>query len=97
MQQDVQEFCLLFLEALEKKMKDIPELDGQLNKLFEGKTITLIKCLDVDYESKRAEKFVELQLMVKGCHTIYESLDLFITVSNSLVLTNHIGRNTRWR
>ncbi len=61
-------------------MKDLKEIDGEINRLFEGRTINFIKCLNVDYESKRPEKFIELQLMVKGCHSIYESLDLFITV-----------------
>lgn len=59
-------------------MNETKELDGELNKLFEGKTVNYIKCLNVDYESKRTEKFTELQLMVKGCNSIYESLDCMV-------------------
>lgn len=36
-QQDVQEFCCLLLEALDAKTKGIPEVEGKINELFEVK------------------------------------------------------------
>jgi len=34
-QQDVQEFCILLLAALENKTKGIDEVEGKINDLFE--------------------------------------------------------------
>lgn len=37
-----------------------------------------VKCLEVDFKSERHESFHEIQLMVKGMSSIYESLDSYI-------------------
>ena len=43
--------------------------------------VNYLKCLDVDYESKREESFTEIQLGTKGMKDIYESLDFYVQVS----------------
>lgn len=75
-QHDVQEFNILLADLLEKKMKGTSS-EGTFSKLFEGKLINYIKCIQVDYSSNKEEKFTDLQLTVKGCKNIYESLKLF--------------------
>jgi ubiquitin carboxyl-terminal hydrolase 7 len=39
-----------------------------------GVICSYIRCVDVTYESKREEDFYDVQLDVKGCKDIYESL-----------------------
>jgi ubiquitin C-terminal hydrolase len=75
-QHDVQEFNLLLSDVMEKKMKGTPG-EGTFSKLFEGKLINYIKCVNVDYKSEKEEKFNDLQLTVKGCKNIYESLNVY--------------------
>ena len=41
-------------------------LQDQLKRLFCGKMESYIKCVSVDYESRRGEEFWDLQLNVKG-------------------------------
>ena len=36
------------------------EVQGTYAKLFEGKLQNVIKCINIDYESKRDEKFLTL-------------------------------------
>ncbi len=64
MQHDVQEFNLLLGELMEKKMKGTPG-EGTFSRLFEGKLMNYIECLDVDYKSEKEERFCDLQLTVK--------------------------------
>lgn len=75
-QHDVQEFNLLLSDVMEKKMKGTPG-EGTFSKLFEGKLINYIKCVNVEYKSEKEEKFNDLQLTVKGCKNIYESLNVY--------------------
>ena len=58
-------------------MKGTPA-EGTYARLFEGTMLNAIKCKYVDFCSSREEKFIELQLNVKGCSNIYESLDKYI-------------------
>ena len=72
MQHDVQEFLRVLLEKLEIKMKGTC-VEGQISKLFEGKTVSYIKCKNVDYTSSRAESFYDIQLSIKDKKDILES------------------------
>ena len=56
MQHDVQEFCRVLLDSLEKKMKGT-ESEKVLADLFNGKLKSFIRCINVDYESAREEDF----------------------------------------
>ena len=75
-QQDVQEFSFMFLDAIEKICKNL-EIEDLSKKLFEGKMENFIKCVFIDFESKREEVFSDVQLVVKDKKNIYESLDFF--------------------
>jgi len=68
------------LAALENKTNGIDEVEGQINELFEGEVMSIIQCKNVDVKSVKQEKFLEIQLMVKGMGNIYDSLDYFIQV-----------------
>lgn len=76
-QHDVQEFNMVLSDIMEKKMKGT-ESENTFKYLFEGKQLSYIKCLDVDYESNRSECFNDIQLTVKGCKGLYESFDNYI-------------------
>jgi ubiquitin carboxyl-terminal hydrolase 7 len=61
-QQDVQEMMRVLLEKLEDKMKGT-QADGYIKALFAGSIRSFIKCVDVDYESKREEDFYDIQVI----------------------------------
>ncbi len=76
LQQDVQELNRVLCDRIEEKMKGTP-VAGTIKTLFAGKTLSYIKCVDVDYSSSREEDFYDLQLDVKGCKNIMESFDKY--------------------
>ncbi len=76
LQQDVQELNRVLCDRIEEKMKDTP-VAGTIKSLFAGKTLSYVKCVDVDYSSSREEEFYDLQLDVKGCKNIMESFDKY--------------------
>lgn len=55
------------------------EVQGTYARLFEGKLQNVIKCINIDYESKREEKFLTLQLNVKDNFTIEDSIREYIS------------------
>ena len=63
----------VLIDKLEDKMKGTP-LDGTLKDLFCGRICSFIRCLHVSYESKRVEDFYDIQLDVRGCKDVLESL-----------------------
>ena len=78
-QHDAQELNRVLFDALEEKMKGTTS-EGILDEMFKGEFMNYIKCINVDYSSNRVETFYDLQLVVKGCKTIYESLDEYVSV-----------------
>lgn len=81
MQHDAQEFLRVLLDKLEHKMKGTC-VAGTIPKLIEGKTISYIKCKNVDYTSSRTETFYDIQLNVKGFRTIMESFRHYVKTEN---------------
>ncbi|GLC41652.1 hypothetical protein PLESTB_000692700 [Pleodorina starrii] len=79
MQHDVQELNRVLCEKLEEKMKNT-KVEKAINELFEGHTYNFIECINVSYKSTRKESFMDLQLDVKGCRTIYDSFDKYTEV-----------------
>lgn len=75
-QHDVQEFNMMLSDLMEKKMQGT-KAEGSFKYLFEGKILNSIQCIDYDYTSKKEEIFSDLQLNVKGCRNMYESLNKF--------------------
>lgn len=65
------------LDRLEEKMKKTP-VDGMVQRLFEGKVQSYIRCIDVDFSSKREEAFYDIQLDVKGCKNLYQSFERYV-------------------
>lgn len=55
-------------------------LQDQLKRLFCGKMESYIKCVNVDYESRRGEEFWDLQLNVKGFKNLRESFEDLVAV-----------------
>lgn len=52
----------------------------QLKRLFCGKMESYIKCVNVDYESRRPEEFWDLQLNVKGKNNLRASFEDLVAV-----------------
>lgn len=78
-QHDVQEFNCVLSDTLDRKMKGT-EVEGTCARLFEGVMTNFIECLNVDYKSTREEKFIDLQLNVKGCSSLMESFSKYLEV-----------------
>lgn len=78
-QHDVQELKSILTDNLETKMKGTPA-EGTVNRLFEGKTRSYVKCVNIDYESSRQETFQDLTVTVEGCKTLHDSLKKFVEV-----------------
>ena len=76
MQHDVQELNRVLQDKIEEKMRGTSE-EGTVAKIFRGKMVSYIKCLKVEYESKREEEFYDVSLVVKGCKNVYESFDKY--------------------
>lgn len=81
MQHDVQEFLRVLLDKLESKMKGTI-VSGTIPRLFEGKTISFIRCKNVDYTSSRSESFYDIQLNIKGKRNIMESFRDYVKTEN---------------
>ena len=64
MQHDAQELIRKLIDSLEMKMKGT-KVESQVKDLFEGKTISYMKCTEVDYGREREEIFYDIQLPVK--------------------------------
>lgn len=47
---------------------------------MEGKTLGVVECKNVEYKSERREPFLDIQLNVKGCASVYDSFDKLIEV-----------------
>ncbi|RIB08233.1 hypothetical protein C2G38_2252143 [Gigaspora rosea] len=69
MQHDAHEFNNVLRNNLENKMENT----NVISKLFAGKIKSYIKCIKVNYESSH------IQLNVKGCKTLDDSLKNYIT------------------
>lgn len=78
-QHDVQELLTKLLELLENKMKDSGG-DKILDQLFNGKMKNYIKCINVDYESSRVEKFSDIQLTVAGMGSLEKGFEDYVRV-----------------
>jgi ubiquitin C-terminal hydrolase len=83
MQHDVQELNRVLLDKLEERMAGTGAaagVDGTVGALFEGQLESFITCLEVAYESSRAESFYDIQLDVKGCADLVSSFRKFVEV-----------------
>lgn len=81
MQHDVQELCRVLLENMESKMK-ATVVENTIPRLFEGKTLSYIRCKHIDYCSSKEEAFYDIQLNLKGKKNVYESFQDYIKVES---------------
>ncbi|XP_055606489.1 ubiquitin carboxyl-terminal hydrolase 47 isoform X2 [Uranotaenia lowii] len=75
-QHDIQELCRVMFDALEKKFKNTKQAD-LINRLYEGKMIDYVKCLECRTEKKREDKFLDIPLPVRpfGSTEAYECIE----------------------
>ncbi|KAK2943422.1 putative Ubiquitin carboxyl-terminal hydrolase 15 [Blattamonas nauphoetae] len=72
-QHDASEMNRVMLDKLMEKLSTTP-YRGSINLILEGRMYSYIKCVHVDFESAREERFFDLNLPVRGCATLEDSL-----------------------
>lgn len=75
-QHDIQELCRVMFDALEKKFKNT-EHSNLINRLYEGKMIDYVKCLNCKTEKTREDTFLDIPLPLRSFDstTAYESVE----------------------
>ena len=75
-QHDVQEFCRVLFDAIERSVKGTPQ-STLISDLYEGLLEDYVKCLTCGTESKREDKFLDVSLAVRNQldHTYSDSLE----------------------
>jgi len=63
-QQDVQELCRVLFDALEQCFKET-EAEDVIDELYAGELVDYVKCIDVDYQSERRDKFLDYSLAIR--------------------------------
>ena len=86
-QQDSQEIFSFIFDILSEAEKNYFDDKAKMSNLCEGSVYTTITCTDIEYESKKAENFLFIQLDLDGCHTLIECIDRF------LVIETMVGEN----
>jgi ubiquitin carboxyl-terminal hydrolase 47 len=64
-QQDVQELCRVLFDALEESFKGHPVVENFIDELYAGELVDYIKCMDVDYQSERKDKFLDYSIAIR--------------------------------
>ena len=64
-QHDVQEFCRVLFDAIEKSVKDTKQ-SKIIQELYEGRYADYVKCLKCSSESIREDKFLDLSLTIRN-------------------------------
>jgi ubiquitin carboxyl-terminal hydrolase 47 len=62
-QQDVQELCRVLFDALEDTFRGT-NVDNVIDVLYAGELVDYIKCVDVEYQSERRDKFLDYSLAI---------------------------------
>ncbi|XP_024942209.1 ubiquitin carboxyl-terminal hydrolase 47 isoform X2 [Cephus cinctus] len=75
-QHDIQELCRVMFDALEQKFKNTEQAD-LINRLYEGKMIDYVKCLECSTEKSREDTFLDIPLPVRpyGSNVAYNSVE----------------------
>jgi ubiquitin carboxyl-terminal hydrolase 47 len=75
-QHDIQELCRVMFDALEQKFKDTDQAD-LIQRLYEGKMIDYVKCLECGTEKSREDTFLDIPLPVRpfGSAVAYGSVE----------------------
>ncbi|XP_050091238.1 ubiquitin carboxyl-terminal hydrolase 47 isoform X2 [Anopheles aquasalis] len=75
-QHDIQELCRVMFDALEHKFRRTKQAD-LINRLYEGRMIDYVKCLECNTENQREDKFLDIPLPVRpfGSSVANESVE----------------------
>ncbi|KAK2587743.1 hypothetical protein KPH14_003851 [Odynerus spinipes] len=75
-QHDIQELCRVMFDALELKFRNTEQAD-LINRLYEGKMIDYVKCLECGTEKSREDTFLDIPLPVRpfGSNIAYNSVE----------------------
>ncbi|XP_012279277.1 ubiquitin carboxyl-terminal hydrolase 47 [Orussus abietinus] len=75
-QHDIQELCRVMFDALEQKFKNTEQAD-LINRLYEGKMIDYVKCLECGTEKSREDTFLDIPLPLRpfGSSVAYNSVE----------------------
>ncbi|CAH0774521.1 unnamed protein product [Bemisia tabaci] len=75
-QHDIQELCRVMFDALEQKFKGT-EQANLINKLYQGKMIDYVKCLECKREKQREDTFLDIPLPIRpfGATSAYSSIE----------------------
>ncbi|KAK9499634.1 hypothetical protein O3M35_002645 [Rhynocoris fuscipes] len=75
-QHDIQELCRVMFDALEYEFKDTEQAD-LINRLYQGKMIDYVKCLECGREKSREDTFLDIPLPVRpfGSTIAYGSIE----------------------
>ncbi|XP_021936857.1 ubiquitin carboxyl-terminal hydrolase 47-like isoform X2 [Zootermopsis nevadensis] len=75
-QHDIQELCRVMFDALEQKFKHTDQAD-LIQRLYEGKMIDYVKCLECGTEKSREDTFLDIPLPVRpfGSAVAYGSVE----------------------
>eukprot|EP01033_Poteriospumella_lacustris_P009379 gene9379-6720_t len=82
-QQDVQELTRVLFDALEETFKGT-DAETVIDDLFAGELIDYIRCIDVDYQSERIDKFLDFSLAIvpfgetKAMKSLAECIEMFL-------------------
>ena len=84
-QQDVQELCRVLFDALEDSFKGT-EVDNIIDRLYAGELVDYLKCVGVEYQSERRDKFLDYSLAITPygsntpMHSLHECIEHFLQV-----------------
>lgn len=82
-QQDVQELCRVLFDALEETFRGTA-VDNMIDRLYAGELVDYLKCVGVDYQSDRRDKFLDYSLAITpfgsdvAMHSIHECIEHFL-------------------
>eukprot|EP01034_Spumella_vulgaris_P025384 gene25385-31841_t len=80
---DVQELTRVLFDALEESFKGT-EVENIIDELYAGELIDYLRCIDVDHESERKDKFLDFSLAIvpfgsnKAMHSLTECIEMFL-------------------
>lgn len=82
-QQDVQELCRVLFDALEDTFRGTA-VDNVIDLLYAGELVDYLKCVGVEYQSDRRDKFLDYSLAITpfgssvAMHSIHECIEHFL-------------------
>jgi ubiquitin C-terminal hydrolase len=82
-QQDVQELTRVLFDALEESFKGT-DVENIIDELYAGELIDYLRCIDVDHQSERKDKFLDFSLAIvpfgsdKAMHSLTECIEMFL-------------------